>query len=54
MVETMRWVEISENDTAEENTVRGVVPGWEGMKTYYKLQCRIHGEWLDVQQVKHE
>lgn len=28
MIQGLRWVQVSENDRDEDDTVRGIVPGW--------------------------
>lgn len=49
MIDGLRWIKV-DKDPRDDNAVRGVIPGWEGLNTYYKLQyLDLSGFWRDVE-----
>ena len=55
MIEGLRWVEVPDGyvQYTEDKIVFGFIPGWEGSKTYFKLQyLDLSGRWCDVEIVK--
>lgn len=45
----VQWVRVSGSDADSSDVPLAVIPGWEGMQFYFKLQFRDHkGKWLDV------
>lgn len=50
MIDGIRWIEVSDREVQRMEGVFGFCPGWEGSRTYFKLQyLDTSGRWCDVE-----